>query len=216
MLGKRFSVDIVLELARALGADAAVQLLLPEGQRSNLEKWASLRREAYEILVFDGPTVAGQAVLSSLIADALKSGALSVDDWNYTDHQLIQVLQSMSPKAKDRLQRDFLGPLPELRLLAHIKDTTHPIFRESRASIANLIENYLRKSNIERPYGYCLRDSGTFEKHIAAIDPVTGLTWSVGDRSDSLVLYGFGRGGRKRLPNDLGREFISWYANNTC
>ena len=216
MLGMRFDVEVVLQLAAALGADAAAPLLLPETQRANLEKWAALRRQAYEVLVFDGPTVAGQAVLSSLISEALRTKALSVDDWHYTDHKLLEVLQSMSSNAKDRLQRDFFGALPELRLLLHFTDTTHPLFMASRQDIADNIKTFLISSKVTRAYGYCLRDRGTFEKEITAVDPTSGLTWSMGSRSDSLVLYGFGGGGRKQSPQQLGREFLSWYEKNIC
>jgi HD superfamily phosphohydrolase len=216
MLGMRFDIDVVLQLAEALGVDANAPLLLSETQRPNLERWAALRRRAYEVLVFDGPTVAGQAVLSSLISEALRVKALSEVDWVYTDHQLLDVLQRISPKAKDRIQRDFLGALPELRLIVQVTDVAHPIFRMSRDDIADLIKAFLNRSKIARTYGYSLRDRGTFEKKVTAIDPASGSMWSVGTRSDSLVLYGFGRGGRKRPPDEVGREFLVWYDANRC
>lgn len=216
MLGMRFDISVVLQLAEALGADAASPLLLSETQRSNLEKWAALRRQAYEVLVFDGPTVAGQAVLSSLISEALRTKTLSVDDWHYNDHQLLGVLQSMSPNAKDRLQRDFYGALPELRLMLQVTDATHPLFVMKSRDIADLIKTFLTRSRITHAYGYCLKDHGTFEKRITAVDPTSGLTWSMGSRSNSLVLYGFGGSGRKQSPAELGREFLAWYEKDKC
>lgn len=192
MLGSRFDLGIVLSLAASIGADTAASLLLPETQRGNLELWADLRRRAYEVIVFDGPTVAGQAVLSTLIREALDTGTLSAQDWIYTDHELLKVLGSMSAEAKDRLQRDFLGPLPQLRLLAHVTDGAHPVLRAPRDELQSLITEFLKERRVSRPYGYCLRDRGTFEKRIAAVDPGTGSTWSIGKMSDSLVLYGFG------------------------
>ena len=216
MLGMRFDVGVVLQLAQAIGADAAAHLLLSEAQRSNLQKWAALRRQAYEVLVFDGPTVAGQAVLSSLISEALRTKALSQVDWVYTDHQLLDALQKISPEAKSRLQRDFFGALPELRLIIHLTETSHPLFAMSRHNISALIKTYLTELKIRRAYGYCLRDHGTFEKRITAIDPTSGTTWFEGNRSDSLVLYGFGSEGRKRPPREVGREFLVWYEAHKC
>lgn len=212
MLGHRFDPAQILELSGALGVDGSDALLLPISQRGNLLQWADLRRKAYEILVYDGPTVAGQAVLSSLIADALRTKALSVDDWNYTDQQLLDVLQSTSADAKDRLHRDFLGQLPEMRLLTQITDHDHPFFTMHRQQITDLVKAYLKRMRVTRPYGYCLRDSGTFEKEVSAVDPGSGVLWSIGKRSNSLIIYGFGGGGRRHaLPQQVGRDFLSWY-----
>ena len=216
MLGYRFDVDIVLALAGALGADSDAPLLLPENQRSNLEAWAALRRQAYEILVFDGPTVAGQAVLSTLIHEALDNRTLSKQDWSYTDHELLDVLKSMSPQAKERLERDFLGPLPQLRLLAHVTDSGSSIFQTSSGRLTDLVVQFLKGRRITRPYGYCLRDRGTFEKSISAVDPLNGSTWSVGIASDSIVLYGFGKGSRQQSPREVGLEFVRWFNEHVC
>jgi HD superfamily phosphohydrolase len=216
MMGLHFDVNFILQLSAALGADDVTPLLLPEVQRDNLERWAAMRRRAYEMLVFDGPTVAGQAVLSTLISEALISKALAVEDWHYTDQQLLGVLQGMSPAAKDRIQRDLLGRVPELRLLAHITDLSHPLVRLARPEVAMLITAFLKSLKINRPYGYCLRDRGTFEKRISAVDPTTGKAWTIGMPSNSLIIYGFGSGGRRGSPNEIGREFLSWYENRRC
>ena len=53
-------------------------------------------------------------------------------------------------------------------------------------------------------------------RQITAVDPTSGLTWSMGSRSNSLVLYGFGGGGRKQSPAELGREFLAWYEKDKC
>ena len=209
MLGETFNLDIILQLASSLGADAITPLLLPESQRANVLRWLSLRRRAYEVLVFDGPTVAGQAVLSELISDALRTRSLSVEDWHYTDQQLLDALKT-SPGVKERLERDFFGPTPELRLIAHITDISDPIFRRPKGELYLLIKEFLQLSGVSRTYGYCLVDRGTFEKRIAAVDPDTGKSWSVGERSESLILYGFGRGGRHSPAADNGREFLKW------
>lgn len=211
MLGTPVDLKSILRLAGALGADPEVGLLLPSSRREDLLAWAALRRQAYEILVFDGPTVSGQAVLSSLINQALREGVLSVDDWHYTDNQLLKVLEDMSQEAKTRLAKEFNGPLPEMKLLLHLTEVNHPLFDLSRWQINTLISRFLERKRVNRPYGYCLSDRGTFEKQITAVDPSNGLTWSVGKYSHSLILYGFGRGGaRSRNPIAVGREFLDW------
>jgi HD superfamily phosphohydrolase len=212
MLGQRFDIDRMVSLASVLGARNAVSLLLPESRRADVELWATLRRSAYEVLVFDGPTVAGQAVLSRAIAGALADGVLSVEDWHYTDSELLNVIRESSPEGKLILNRDFYGGLPELQLIWHLEESEHPLMEFPRDLIASSIEEFLRLSlNIKHAYGYCLRDRGTFEKRIEAVDPKNGERWSFGRRSNSLVVYGFGKEGRKmESPWKLGEKFIKW------
>lgn len=212
MLGHRFEVERLVSLAGMLGVRSEIPLLLPESQRSNVELWASLRRKAYDVLVFDGPTVAGQAVLSSAISDALADGTLSVEDWHYPDTDLLKVIRLGSRKGKLRLDRDFYGALPELKLIWQLKQPDHPLLDMPRDLIAASIEEFLRESlNVRHPYGYSLRDRGTFEKRIEAVDPESGATWSLGNRSNSLVLYGFAKEGRKvESPEKLGEKFLKW------
>lgn len=217
MLGNRFDPDFILELAASLGTDATAPLLLPEAQRKNLEQWATLRRQAYEVLVFDAPTVAGQAVLSTVIAEALQKKFLSAEDWHYNDHELLNVLRSSSIETKNRLELDFFGRLPELKLIAHLQDKSHPLFSISRERLSELIRSYLQTLKVSRPYGYSLRDRGTFEKRISAVDPTSGRAWTVGKRSDSLILYGFGRGGgRNASATEVGKRFIDWVEKTAC
>lgn len=191
MLGHRFDIDRFISLSAALGVKRDAPLLLKEEQRANVEFWASLRRKAYDVLVFDGPTVAGQAVLSRAIADALDDKTLSVIDWQYSDADLIRTIREHSGKGKLRLEKNFFGALPNLLLLWHVTDLMHPLMDMHRDAIAEAIEEFLgQRLNVRNPYGYSLRDRGTFEKRIDAVDPETGVSWHVGERSSSLVVYG--------------------------
>lgn len=210
MMGFRFDTRIILQLARAINVSGDGQLLLPESQRENLEHWSRLRRQAYEVLVFDGPTVAGQAVLSAAIADALEDGTLSLMDWPYVDHQLIEVLRSGSRSGKKRIDRDLLGRLPDLKLIVQLSDASPDILSLPRDSLKQHVENYLTEKRITRAYGYSFRDAGAFEKEVKAIDPTSMSPWAVGRRSSSLVIYGFGVGGERVGPPELGREFVDW------
>lgn len=216
MLGYRFNVEDILSLARNIGISSDGDLLLPVGSREQLELWQNLRRQAYKILVFDGPTVAGQAVLSRAIRDALDDGTLSEVDWHYTDSDLVRIIRENSPKAKERLDRDFFGMQPKLSLLAHVHNLEHPLKAKSRDVVAQHVEAFLRERYKEtRPYGYMLRDRGTFEKTIKATDPNSGEVWRVGERSDSVVLYGFGIKDLREDPYIVGKEFVKWFEAKT-
>lgn len=211
MLGNQVDIGRLVALAASLGADANTPLLLPESQKDNLMAWSELRRKAYEVLVFDPKTVAGQAVLSTVIDDALTDGTLAEEDWGYTDAELIATLKGSSAEANERLEKDFFGMVPELMLLTHVTDQCHPLFRLDRGQVARAVCEFLTARRIARPYGYSLRDRGTFEKAVRATDPITGQEWGVGTRSDSIVIYGFGRGGtQRRSPRDLGGDFLAW------
>ncbi|MER9672716.1 hypothetical protein [Mesorhizobium sp. M0208] len=217
MLGNRFDIQPILDLAASLGANASPNLLLPESQSSNLAHWAKLRRMAYEVIVFDELTVSGQAVLSEVIADALSDDTLALEDWFYTDAELISVLRASSASAKTKLERDFFGRLPRLRMIAQLDFSEHPAFNLSIIQLNQMIKRFLGENRVSRPYSYVLRDRGTFEKRIDAIDPSTGNGWSFGSRSDSLIFYGFGGGsGRTLVPKKLGAEFIEWLARVAC
>jgi HD superfamily phosphohydrolase len=212
MLGHRFDVDRLVSLAAALGARKDVPLLLPESQRANLELWASLRYKAYNVLVFDGPTVAGQAVLSRAIFEALRDETLSAQDWHYADAELLNIIRKNSRQGKLRLDRDFYGMLPDLKLLWHLKDPQHPLMEMPRDEVAATVEEFLRETrHVKHPYGYSLRDRGTFEKRVEAVDPDNGATWSIGEQSSGLIIYGFGKRGRNiENPQHVGKQFLTW------
>ncbi|NTF06374.1 hypothetical protein G6L37_09385 [Agrobacterium rubi] len=216
MLGNRFDVKALLSLARNIGVGGDGKFLLPIEQRPSLDLWLQLRRKAYEVLVFDGPTVAGQAVLSRAISEALKDHTLSNFDWHYTDSELIRIIRENSPKAKTLLDRDFFGTLPQLNMIVQITDQKSPCWGLVRDDLASLVERFLQEQfNERRAYGYVLRDRGTFEKHINAVDPLSGDEWEIGNRSNSLVIYGFGVKQLKFKPTVIGDRFLEWMAHTT-
>jgi HD superfamily phosphohydrolase len=211
MLGHRFDVNELLSLARNIGVASDGTFLLPMAQKPALDLWLRLRRQAYEVLVFDGPTVAGQAVLSRAISEALKDHTLSDFDWHYTDSELIRIIRGNSAKAKALLDRDFFGTLPHLSMIVQITDDQHPCWGIVRDELASLVECFLVEQFDERrAYGYVLRDRGTFEKRISAVDPGSGLEWELGKRSNSLVIYGFGVKQLKMKPEIIGGKFLQW------
>jgi len=213
MLGNKIDVSMLKNLASGLGATISHDLELEAFHRDNLLYWMKLRKTAYDILVFDGPTVAAQAVLSDAIQTSLESGALNLEDWTYSDHELVEALRMSSPKTKSMLDRDFIGELPKLVMCKHVQFCDHRLFELSRDQIALLIKDYLEHRRVSgRTYGYSFRDKGTFNKRIVAWDPRTESEWELGDRSNSLIVYGFSTSAARLDPAILGNDFLDWSA----
>lgn len=215
MLGLGVDKAKLMRLAETLGASRDVGLVLPEQRREDLQYWLSLRRQAYQILVFDAPTVAAQAVLSKALRIGLERGDLALEDWLYSDYQMIEALRESSTVTKRMLDSDFIGRLPGMCLLHHFCDVTHPIFDTPRDAIVTLVEDFLSRQRIGgRCYGYSFRDRGAFSKEVRALDPTTGAPWSLGERSDSLIVYGFSskRAGEAGAL-DLGQQFAKWISS---
>jgi HD superfamily phosphohydrolase len=211
MLGYPIDRERILSIAKNLGASANVGLILPESERRNLSYWLDLRRQAYEVLVFDAPTVSAQAVLSKVIRHGLETGDLGLQDWMYSDHEMIDALRSSSIENKKMLDKDFLGPLPEMYLLHHFQDPDHAAFAKGRDDLVELAEQFMKEEGVSgRIYGYSFRDKGAFSKRIEASDPNNGATWTVGEKSDSLVVYGFTSKPGRYVPSEAGRRFADW------
>lgn len=214
MLGERIEENRLLRLAENLGAGMNTTLELPKSLCDDVSYWLDLRRHAYEVLVFDTPTVSAQAVLSKAIRTGLELGDLGLEDWIYSDYKMIEVLRESSLETKKMLDRDFLGPLPSICLLHHFRDPAHQLFGKGRDEIVRLVEDFLSAQPIDgRIYGYSFRDKGAFSKRVEAVDPADGETWSVGQKSDSLVVYGFTSRKGPWNPAQLGEGFASWVDN---
>ena len=210
-LGKSVETSRILDLAAQLGVGTNATLLLPEDHEEDVRYWLGLRRAAYEVLIFDSPTVAAQAVLSSAIDRSLQDGTLNLRDWIYTDNELIGVLRGSSPEVKRMMDRDFLGSVPHMQVCLHLEDLSHPLSSRSRSEVCSLVLEFMRRQRMRgRLYGYCFRDKGTFEKEIFLVDPHTGSEWSVGRQSSSLVVYGFSSEEANGNARDAGRKFAQW------
>jgi HD superfamily phosphohydrolase len=214
MVGERVDLSPILNLARTVSVTTQGELELPRAREEDVRYWLRLRSDAYKVLVFDPPTVAGQAVLSKAIALALEQRLLDLVDWHYDDRELISALMRSSPNIKKRLQRDFINSPPPLCLLHVARDDLSRFDAIGRARLIALIETFLeeRLGGVERVYGYAFRDRGTFSKQLDFVDPETRKPWSLGWYSDSLIFYGFRKG---RLPagwkaEGAGTEFREW------
>jgi HD superfamily phosphohydrolase len=216
MMGEHFDLSSIYRLATELGITSRGQLQLPFSAADDVRTWLKLRSQAYQVLVFDGPTVAGQAVLSKAIAAALDGGHLDQTDWHYDDSKLINALMNWPP-TKKQLQADFFNELPTLCLLHVMHDIPPSLTSSSRSEIVVLIEEFLHKRLGPKvgAYGYVFRDRGAFAKYVEFVDSSSGQTWSVGSPSASLVIYGFAKRSSRCTsePAQLGREFGEWISN---
>ncbi len=187
-----FALDVI-SIAREMTVDQCGRLILPIGCRSSIEIWASLRRKVYEILCFDPMTIGGQAVLSHCISSALDTGLLTQDDWVATDEELLRKLAERSPDLKDMIAAEYLGRPPRLVFCIQLSGGIADLNIQGRASGKITIEKALKEVFASPSVlGYVLIDSGTFEKKLEFVSP-QGDSWSIGERSASVILYGFTR-----------------------
>lgn len=216
MIGNRFNVESLKNIARNISVNRDGVLVLSQEFQEDILKWMELREFAYRILIFDAPTVAGQAVLSKAISLAIEIGHLNHSDWHYDDNKLILALSNSSADVKNILHLDFFVRIPELCLSLNVKDKEGIVKFSSatRKQIGDLITEFLynKLGKNGRYYGYIFRDKGSFSKRMQFFCPVTKDAWSIGQRSDSVILYGFVGGGRhvKLMPEQLGKEFREW------
>ena len=212
-LGRRVEFPRFMHIASELGVSGDGRVLLPAKNRSDVRYWLELRKEAYEILVFDAPTVSAQAVLSTAIELSLQSGVLDLEDWTYTDQEMIRVLRNSGAHVKIMIDRDFLGNVPGMLLCLHLIDQDHPLFWKSREDICDQVLAFLEGQGKKgRLYAYCFRDRGAFEKEVLFRDPSNGDEWGEGRQSSGLVIYGFSSEAGSCDAIRLGRKFSEWAA----
>jgi HD superfamily phosphohydrolase len=185
-LGINSKSAIATDISTSLSVSNRGELILPIRLKPAVEEWLSIRRRVYDVLVFDGPTVAAQAVLSKAITSAFDEGVLSVKDWDRHDEELIDLLRRL-PTTKTDIIREYLGKLPTLTICVQIggslSDIGFPSLQAAKAHFDEAVSHqYLT---------YAFLDHGAFEKHLEFADPKDAGTWSVGSLSQSLIFYAF-------------------------
>lgn len=189
-LGQLHNTEDLLTLARNLSVSEAGELILSEAHRPHVLEWLRLRNAAYEIIVFDPPTVAAQAVLSGALEIALEAGILQKDDWNLTDEGLIDLLLKCK-QTKQSVSRQYLGHLPEQLFVMQISGNLHSLGLESRAELVEILRDELKSCLGVPSLAYTFIDNGTFTKEVSIRCPESGEFWSAGRRSQSVILYAF-------------------------
>ena len=201
-LGLTVDSTVAEALACKLSVSRESNLLLARDESALVEAWLALRRAVYDILVFDPPTVAAQAVLSEAIGLALRNEVLVTDDWSLTDELLLERLRG-DRVTKGLISLEYLGRLP-----SHLF-TVQLVLRESaewsRVSIKKRADEALLKCpGLDRPLSYVFIDNGAFSKKLTFMDTNENLPWSVGERSRSAVVYGFCRGPKTGMKRRQG------------
>jgi HD superfamily phosphohydrolase len=213
MLGERFDLSPIFSIARNLDISPDGRVQLPESEGDNVRIWQTLRSKAYEVLVFDEATVAGQAVLTKALAEALDARSLDSTDWHYNDRTLIAALEQ-TPSIKKRLHNDLINELPRLSLLHIERDHLERFDTVGRAKLIELVEEFLRTrlGPSTRVYGYVFRDRGTFSKLVEFVDPASSRIWCAGTASASVIFYGFAkaRSLREVKAEEIGADFRQW------
>jgi HD superfamily phosphohydrolase len=196
-LGLTGGAECAVRLASSIAVDRSFRLLLPLRERETVLRWSALRRQIYDILVFDPPTVSAQAILSETIALAIRDNILTEQDWHLSDEELLARLQSVS-STKDAVNREYLGRLPEMVTALQISGTLEDHGFVDRAAAKDYIEVVLREElEDDNVLGYTFIDRGTFSKCLTFYDPKTEISWKEGETSSSIILYGFVRSHRR-------------------
>jgi len=196
-LGIPGGAEVALSLASGLGLTKSGELSLDkQGFSADVERWSWLRRMVYEIIVFDGPTAAAQAVLSEALQIALDKGLLTFDDWDLYDETLLEKLRGF-PETKAHITSYYLGRLPHLAFCLQVPGDLAQQGFTSRRCIALVLREILQEVfPARRVFSYVFQDRGAFAKRLEFRDS-SGSPWFTTQSSHSTVLYGFVHG---RLP----------------
>jgi HD superfamily phosphohydrolase len=178
--------ELGTRLAAALAVGPDPRLRLPRSNRSLVENWLALRGRVYDTLVFDGPTVAAQAVLSRLLRDALREGHLTEHDWSLSDEALLSRLAEHA-SFKKAVSEQFLGVLPEMAFAVQVDGAAFAAPADANATIQGILRRSVPRGDV---LGYTFVDKGVFQKECFFLDD-DGTTWQEGRTSRSTVYYGF-------------------------
>jgi HD superfamily phosphohydrolase len=178
-----------LDIAREISVRGQ-EVMLAVSLQPSAQEWLNLRRKAYEIIVFDPPTVAAQAVLSSALRIALEAEVLTEHDWAISDEDLIEKLLNHHA-TKTAISARYLGRLPTLVYQVQVSGTLQSLGvgnrTDAEARIVDSLPTRVRKAGL----GYVFVDKGAFSKRISFVDPNTNAAWELGNKSESVVLYAF-------------------------
>jgi hypothetical protein len=190
LLGVANTARVATEVARALEITRDFRMVLPQTAKHLVGEWSRLRQYSYESMLFDGPTMATQAVLYSAISVALDSGIIREDDWFLNDEQLIEELRR-DHRTKNAINLEYLGTPPAMAFCIQARGQLRDFGFEKRDDVRHLIENVLKgELQSGSVLGYVVIDSGTFEKALTFLAPA-GNEWCFGQKSESVIFYGF-------------------------
>jgi len=191
-LGEEGAKGVAEILARNIGLTEHGDLLLNQSLEPYAQRWLDMRRFVYQVLSFDGPTMASQAVLSKAIAEGLAIGLLSESDWDLSDEGLILRLLG-NRTTKKSIAHEYLGVPPPLVMAVQAAVELDSLGVANRMDLIERIEEIAgRVMSHATALGHVIVDNGTFSRELRFLDP-GGSRWGCGSTSRSLVLYVFAR-----------------------
>lgn len=193
LLGQNGTGPLACALAEQLQFLADGRILIDQAAGSRLiARWQDLRKAAYDIIVFDGPTVAAQAVMSDAIRSAIQAGHLTVSDWYLSDEELLRRLASVKDFKRD-IVLEYLGNLPHLVFAVQIAGSLDDLHVADLASARDVaLEVVAEATGHKFARAYVFVDKGAFSKNLSFVDS-DGREWRTGEDSRSVVIYGFDR-----------------------
>jgi HD superfamily phosphohydrolase len=154
-----------------------------------LELWRDLRRQVYEVLVFDEQCLSGQAMLTDCFSTALKSEYLKEEHWPFTDEDMLKYLFA-NDATREAIKRfavgDFYTPVfigwyscPKKNI-----DLRH---HDQRAKLAQELHQVTKLTCSP----YVFYDSGTFSKRLTLnfrTGDIQERAIDLGEKSESTVI----------------------------
>jgi HD superfamily phosphohydrolase len=203
-LGIPLTPSDAVELARSLAVGRDGTLTIAKGGLCLIETWAALRKQVYEILIFDHSTVASQAVLTEALRIAMRSHLVTHEDWTLTDEMLLERLMRQK-ETKKMISDEYLGMLPRPLLTLQFPWHESEVFNRSRLEIQTTIEQFLSAIVDAKWSVYVFKERGSFSKKLR-IQADTGEEHVFGTLSRSLIVYIFYSGAQpkgvtKELPH---------------
>lgn len=176
-------------LASCLDVNSSGALRLSGEGPTILPKWATLRRAAYNVLIFDQATVASQALLTYAIKEGIARRVIGPEDWLLNDETLLARL-SGDVNLKELIERQYLGQLPHAVLAIQLRWGSGKFFDLSRQQIEEELRVEMEAAINGRIWVYAFKERGSFEKEVHFSDEA-GLQYSFGSTSRSLVISTF-------------------------
>lgn len=176
-------------LASCLDVTSSGMLRLGGDGPALLHTWSTLRRAAYNVIIFDQATVASQALLTYAIKQGLLRNVIAPEDWLLHDESLLARL-SGDVLLKDVIERQYLGQLPHPILSVQLRWGSGSFFDLSREQIEAQLRTSM-EAVIEGPvWVYAFKERGSFEKEISFADEA-GRLHTFGSTSRSLIISTF-------------------------
>ncbi|MGB2826491.1 MAG: HD domain-containing protein, partial [Thermoplasmata archaeon] len=204
LLGLGWCPSIARVIVSSMVADAG-GVAFRESGLDSLTLWIEARRRAYEVLVFDEDTVAGQAMLSHCFDMALECGYLSPELWHLTDDQMLAHLLRFE-ETKTDVKRLTVGEVYTTLSLGWYDFDDKVAARIRQSAERRALESELQSELGLPVIIYYFEDEGSFSKELnlqVVMDDGRRQTRNVSSKSNSMVIGVFSR--TKPQTHDEGR-----------